>query len=662
MSRSPTLLHRNDSDDASPGAADATLFGRVHTGFSKFAAVFAAGATIWIFAIMLMICADVIGLKVFSRPLYGVVELTAASIVAVVFAQLPYTLFERRMTRADFLITTLEASTPRISLALNLIFAISGFCVFALLAWVLIDPTLSSIIEREFIGTQGIFTMQVWPINVIILLGVAMTALEFAFQVIETIRDVRAMRGWVQIATVIGLLAVAAGMLVWLSPEIGRSGIGVIGIVALVAMILLGMHIPVAMILVALVGVWLIRENPGLALRTMRSAVTGTINKFDFGVVPLFVLMGLLVDASDLGRDAYRVAASLLRRLYGGLAIATVAANTVFAAITGISIASAAVFTRVAVPQMTEHHYSPGFAAGTVAGSSVLGMLIPPSLLLIIYGFVTETSVGSLFIAATLPGLLLAFSFCLFIYLAARFAPERVGCPDIADDVPDVTAGEVFRALAPIFFLVFVVLGGIYGGLFTPTQAGAVGAAATLLVAVARRSLTWKSLWRVMKETGVISVTILLLIIAAAAFTKMLVMSGIPNAIVAAFVEQGIGFWTFMLGYFAVIIFLGMFLDSTSIILIVVPLVVGIVPEVTQGIVAYDPLIWFGIVTIIAVEIGLLTPPFGITVYVVKATLGNDDITLLAIFKGALPFVFIMAVVMLILTAFPAISLFWLAP
>ncbi len=661
MSRSPTLLHRGFDADDPEGSRQRSWFDRLHIAFSKCAAFLAAGATSWIFVIMVMICADVIGLKVFSRPLYGVVELTAASIVAVVFAQLPHTLFEKRMTRADFLISSLEIRTPSFAAALNLIFCLCGLGIFGALAWSLIAPTTSALLNGEFIGTQGIFTMQVWPIKAIILLGVVMTAIEFAFQSIHQLRDITAGHAWKSVVLV-SVVLVAIILIIAFSPNPDRVWIGTVAVGALVAMILLGMHIPVAMMLVALVGVWLIRDNPTLAVKTIRSAATGSINKFDFGVVPLFVLMGLLVDASDLGKDAYRVMAALLRRLYGGLAIATVAANTVFAAITGISIASAAVFTRVAVPQMTEHHYSPGFAAGTVAGSSVLGMMIPPSLLLIIYGFVTETSVGSLFIAATLPGLLLAASFCLFIYLAARFAPERVGCPAIADDISPVSAREIFKALFPILFLVFIVMGGIYGGVFTPTQAGAVGAAATLVVAVLRRSLTWRSLWRVMKETGVISVTILMLIVAASAFTKMLVMSGIPNAIVSVFLEQGVSFWGFMLGYFAVIILLGMFLDSTSIILIVVPLVIGIVPDITHGVVIGDPMIWFGIVTIIAVEIGLLTPPFGITVYVVKATLDRDDITLVDIFKGAMPYVGIMAIVMIILTAFPTISLFWLQP
>ncbi|MGR3436094.1 MAG: TRAP transporter large permease, partial [Shimia sp.] len=375
--------------------------------------------------------------------------------------------------------------------------------------------------------------------------------------------------------------------------------------------------------------------------------------------VPLFVLMGLLVDAADLGRDAFRVTASLLRRLRGGLAIATVGANAAFAAVTGISIASAAVFTRVAVPQMEAHHYATGFAAGTVAGSSVLGMMIPPSLLLIIFGFVTETSIGALFLAAVIPGLLLALAFALYIWIVARFAPERVGCPTVADDLPPVAGGEVARAFLPIVVLMFVVLGGIYGGLFTPTQAGAVGAASTLVIAAVRRRLSWAVLWSVMKDTGVISVTILLLVIAASAFTKMLVMSGIPNVLAQALLAQGVGFWTFMLGYALIVVLLGMFLDSTSIILIVVPLVVGAVPGIAGGHVGPDTLVWFGIVTVLVVEIGLLTPPFGISVYVVKATLGRDDVPIMAIFRGALPFVGLMAAVTVLLVAFPGLTTVW---
>ena len=618
----------------------------------------AAVATVWIFVLMILICADVIGLNFFSTPLYGVVEVTAASIVAVVFAQLPHTLAQGRLTRADFLLDALSRGAPALARALDLAFVFAGAVIFALLAYALVEPTWSSWADGDYLGTQGLFTMPVWPIGAIILLGVGLTAIESAGQTIsgavETLRTPRA----AAVFCLIAFLSVTVPALIfWLDPS--RIFLGTLGIAALVFLILLGMHVPVAMMLVGLVGVWFIRDNPELALRTLRSSATSAVAKFEFGVVPLFVLMGLLVDASDLGRDAYRVAASLLRKLHGGLAIATVAANAAFAAVTGISIASAAVFTRIAVPQMEAHNYATGFAAGTVAGSSVLGMMIPPSLLLIIFGFVTETSIGALFLAAVIPGLLLAVAFCLYIYLVARFMPERVGCPVAADDIGPVGMTDIFRAFAPIVLLMGVVLGGIYGGLFTPTQAGAVGAAATLLLAFARRRLTLSVLWSVMKDTGVISVTILLLVIAASAFTKMLVMSGIPNAFASMLLAEGVGFWVFMLGYFAVIVLLGMFLDSTSIILIVVPLVASAVPHIAGFHVPGDVMVWFGIVTVLAVEIGLLTPPFGISVYVVKATLGRDDVPIGAIFRGAFPYVCIMAAITLLLTLVPILTTVW---
>ncbi|MEM8851681.1 MAG: TRAP transporter large permease subunit [Pseudomonadota bacterium] len=647
--------------EAPSSGAPAPAVGALRRVLDPATSALAAAATAWIFVLMILVCADVIGLKVFSRPVYGVVEVTAASIVAVVFAQLPHTLALGRLTRADFFIAPLAVGAPSLAKALEAAFAATGTVIFALLTIALWEPTWSAWADGDYIGTQGIFTMPIWPISLLVLLGIALTAVEFAVQTVERLGDLRAAPRPLLVSLTLVLIVAALGVLI-LILDPGRIALGVIGIAALVLLILVGMHVPVAMMLVGLIGVWVIRDNPDLALRTLRSATTSAVAKFEFGVVPLFVLMGLLVDASDLGRDAYRVAAALLRKLYGGLAIATVAANAAFAAVTGISIASAAVFTRIAVPQMEAHQYSTGFAAGTVAGSSVLGMMIPPSLLLIIFGFVTETSIGALFLAAIIPGLLLAVAFCVYIYLAARFAPERLGCPAVADDIAPVSWAEIGKAMAPILVLMGVVLGGIYGGVFTPTQAGAVGAAATLIVTALKGRLSAPILWKVMKDTGVVSVTILLLVIAASAFTKMLVMSGIPNAFAQMLLAEGVGFWLFILGYFAVIVILGMFLDSTSIILIVVPLVVAAVPQIVGAHVPGDVMVWFGIVTVLAVEIGLLTPPFGISVYVVKATLDRDDVPIGAIFRGALPFVGIMAAVMLVLTALPVLTTIWSLP
>ncbi|MGR3436674.1 MAG: TRAP transporter small permease subunit, partial [Shimia sp.] len=255
----------------------------------------AAAATAWIFVLMVLICADVIGLQVFRQPLYGVVELTAASIVAVVFAQLPHTLAQDRVTRADFLIGALHMSRPRLAAALELAFAVAGVVVFVLLVDALISPTLSSWQDGEYIGTQGLFTLPLWPIKVLIWIGVAMTMLEFAAQAIARGASVGLKASLLTLAVLAAVVALS-----WAVAEAdpGRIALGTAAIGLLLVMILMGMHVPVAMMAVALLGVWFLRDNPGLAVRTLRSAATGTIAKFEFGVVPLFVLMGLLVDAA----------------------------------------------------------------------------------------------------------------------------------------------------------------------------------------------------------------------------------------------------------------------------------------------------------------------------------------------------------------------------
>ncbi|MEE4347063.1 MAG: TRAP transporter large permease subunit, partial [Paracoccaceae bacterium] len=200
--------------------------------------------------------------------------------------------------------------------------------------------------------------------------------------------------------------------------------IGFVLIVLLVALVLLGMQIAYALFGVAFIGIWIIRDNIDLGFRMLELTVYSGIADYLFATIPLFVLMGLLVSVSNVGRDTFEVAEELLRRVLCGLGVATVAANTVFAAVTGVSIASAAVFTQVAVPEMTRHGYRPAFAAGTVAGSSVLGMMIPPSLLLIIYGVLAEVSIGGMFIAGIVPGLLMAMGFVVMLMLMALLAPK----------------------------------------------------------------------------------------------------------------------------------------------------------------------------------------------------------------------------------------------
>lgn len=428
--------------------------------------------------------------------------------------------------------------------------------------------------------------------------------------------------------------------------------IGLISIIVMLLLVYAGMHVGVALTLVSVVGIWAIKGRFIIASKLLALAAADSIASHVFGVVPLFVLMGLLVSVSDMGRDAFDVANRLLGRLTAGLGVATVAANAVFAAITGISIASAAVFTKVAVPEMMRLGYRPRFAVGVVAGSSVLGMLIPPSLLLILYGILVEESVGDLFIAGILPGLVLALAFVAYILVLSRIRPGAILVP--AAERPNPPKADEGRGvgarLLPILALVVLVLGGIYGGVFTPTEAGGVGALGALVLALGKRKLDARGMWRVLVETGHVTASICFLIIAANIYSRMLSLTGVPMELGQWFEQAGFGLYGFLLVYVLVTLALGTILDSSSILLIMLPLVLPMLHSLQID------LVWFGIITIIAVEVGLLTPPLGLSAYVIKSTLNDDRIGLGSIFLGALPFAGMMLLVLALVVAVPELA------
>jgi tripartite ATP-independent transporter DctM subunit len=408
------------------------------------------------------------------------------------------------------------------------------------------------------------------------------------------------------------------------------------------------------MLTVSFAGVALIR-NETVAFRMIGAVANDSIREYLFAVVPLFVLMGLLVTVSGVGKDTFDVFERLLHRVRAGLGIATVFANAVFASITGISIASASVFARVAVPEMTRHGYNRRFATGVVAGSSVLGMLIPPSLLMIVYAVLAEESVGRMFLAGIGPGILLSFMFALAIWLMGTFRPAWVfDRQDDAGGYQDLTALDTMLKAVPILSLVVIVLGGLYGGFLNPTEAGAVGALGALIIALLRRSLTGRSFWALLVETGQITVSVLFLIMAATFFSRMLALSGVPRELAEVFLSGPIGPFGFLLAYLILIIFLGCLIDSISIMLILLPVALPVAEAA-----GFD-LIWFGVLTVLAVEVGLLTPPFGLSVYVIKSATEDPDLQVGEIFRGALPFVIATVLSLGVIVVFPSIAT-WLA-
>jgi tripartite ATP-independent transporter DctM subunit len=616
-------------------------------------------ASFSILFMMLMICAD-IGMRFFfNAPIGGVAEIIANLIVTAVFLQFGSTIRGGRLIRADFVMAYWTSHRPALARVVEMLFFAVGALMLAILSLWLWRDFVQAFRSDEFTGAPGAYMIALWPFKLGIAVGCGVALFECVIMVVQagaglcwrggrTAGRAPVAADWAAIAAYIA--AVVVFLTVAAFGALTPIQIAMLTLVGLVAAIAAGMPIAFALLALSSLGIWLIRDNFVIAENALGLSASGTIRSYEFGVVPLFVIMGLMLDRADVGRDAFLVSCSLLRRIRGGLGIATVLANAIFASITGSSMASAAVFSRISVLPMIETGYMKRFAVGIVAGSSVLGMLIPPSILMIIYGLIAEASIGKLFIAGILPGLLLSAAFAVLIIVLSTFFPRFTGAPK-PFDMGTLSWLAIIVRLLPVVFIVLTIMGGIYLGVFTPTEAGAVGALAAFAVAAARRKLNARVVRDVVLETGYISATILILFVAANNYGRMLTISGLPVQLTSSITHLDIGMPTFLAIYFVILIFLGMILDSVSIMLVILPIALPVV-----AILQADP-IWFGIVTVVAIEIGLLTPPFGLSVFVVKGTLPPGLVTLGDVFVGTGPFVVVMTLVTVLLMVFPQISL-----
>lgn len=642
-------------------ASQRRLISRVDDGFNFALSAFSSA---WIFLIMLLMCADILMRNLFNAPMSGLVEFVGLSVPTIVFLQMPNAFSEHRLVRAELVIVPLEQYRPRVAAVFNLIFALVGLFVFwKILVWAWPD-FIKAYESGEFAGAQGAYAIPVWPFKLALIVGTAFALIQlvklcatYALMIIKVQPRAGQAKDLSPAASILiaaVFLAAVAGFIAFMfAGNLSPVQIGIYTFAAMIAFVLLGMPIALVLISLSYLGIWILRSGEFMAINTLGLAASSGIASYEFGVIPLFIMMGLILEKADVGRDAFTVAATLLRNLRGGLGVATVFANAIFACIVGSSVASAAVFSRIAAPVMVAHGYTKSFALGCVAGSSVLGMLIPPSLLLIIYGLVAEESVGKLFIAAVIPGLILSFAFALMIYGMTWLTPKLIGNVRAADNIEAASWSEILTKLAPIILLVVAVVGGIYGGIFTPTEAAAVGAALAFIIAVSKKRIDWSAFRAIVVETGFVSAAILFLIIAANLYTRQVALTGIPMKVADWVTAANFDMTGFLTIYLVILLFLGMILDSVSIMLIMLPIMMPVL-DVLDG-----NKIWFGVVTVVAIEIGLLTPPFGLSIYVVKGVLPKNYASLATIFIGAIPFVLCMILVTILLMAFPELSL-WL--
>jgi tripartite ATP-independent transporter DctM subunit len=429
------------------------------------------------------------------------------------------------------------------------------------------------------------------------------------------------------------------------------SDVGIAGLMLALTFtaILFGVHIGISLLIFSLLGTILVTGDLGATAALLGTGPFYVLFEYELVVIPLFILMGDFVIMAGASQDLYDAFHVWLRKVRGGLAVATVLANAVFAAVTGVSIASAAVFSKVALPQMINFGYEKKFTLGTVAGSSVLGMLIPPSVLFIVYGIFSEESIGKLFMAGVIPGLILTVIYCVGISVMIRVRPELAGRTASNEKLGRWGKLRAIRETWGVLSLIVVVLGGMYGGILTPTEAGAAGAIGSFLLAIVRGRFKAANMRHALHETGLVTASFFLLFIGAQLFSRMLAVTGFVRVLTEVLVSLPVHPMVIILLMVIVWLILGCLIDSISIMILTLPLMLPVVKALGFN------LIWFGVVATITIEMGLITPPFGMVVFVMKSTIG-EGVAVEDIFKGTLPFLLMMVMALAIVIAFPALS------
>lgn len=424
----------------------------------------------------------------------------------------------------------------------------------------------------------------------------------------------------------------------------------IIGLIGLGMVLLLAfMRVPlgISLLTVAIGGITALNSFD-IARTMIPMTLTEAAFSYELAVVPLFILMGNVLSRTGISEDLFRAANAFLGGVRGGLALATMVTCAGFSAVCGSSFATAATMAKVAYPSMQKYGYSDRLASATIAAGGTLGILIPPSIILMIYGILTQQNIGELFIAGVLPGLLGLAMYMGVIYLIAVFKPEH------APRGQRGTAQERWASLAgvwPFVTLFLLIIGGLYMGWFTATEAGGIGAGMALLIALSQRRLGWSRFAEVMKETAYTSVMLYVVLFGAMLFSQFISFSGLADELLNLVNGSGLSRMGILIAILAVFLLLGCVMDSMAIILIFVPLFMPTL--VAQG---FD-LVWFGIIVVVLTEIGLITPPVGMNVFVLKANLPKVPVG--AIFRGLVPFIGVDVLRLAVLVMFPFISL-WL--
>jgi len=621
----------------------------------------AFGGVLAMLLIAMVTIADVLLRTIANAPIVAMNEITEVFFAVAIAACFPVGLTQRIHVTVDLLATRYG---PRLTAWLRVVGALLLLWLFALIAWRLGDIAANLTETSE---TTIILQIPTWPfiwlvagfaglgaIFQFIVLGVeAINALRVGESATNTPRDINRPLMLILLAAFVGSLGI-----LWVFPEFvswiavaAKASPSVVAFVIFgLVWVLLLLIIPIAASvgLLGIIGIAVLL-GPGQSMSVFGTGTHEFITNSQISVLPLFLMMGVLAAAAGLAEDIYNLAHAVLGGLRGGLALATIGGCAGFGAVTGSSIATAATIGRVALPEMDRRGYATGLSTGCVAAGGTLGALVPPSGILVMYSFLTEVSIGQLFVAAMIPGLLAAILYMMTVSVYVRVFPNSAPITQKVDWAEMARAGR--RGITVIVLFV-LVMGGIYTGVFTATEAASVGAVAAFVIALYRGKLKGAAFWNVMGETASITAMIYALIIGGLTFSFFVGITGLPELLVTTIGNLDLAPKAIIGIFMVVFVLLGAVMEAFAILIITVPILAGLIMDL-----GFD-LIWWGIVMVAVVEIGVITPPFGVNVFVLKSMAGAD-VPLTTVFRGVMPFVFSAFIKLALLILIPALAL-WL--
>ncbi|MFV0439260.1 MAG: TRAP transporter large permease subunit [Desulfopila sp.] len=593
---------------------------------------------------MFLTAFDVIGRFVFQQPIKGSQELSAVMLVLVVFFGVAYTARQKEHVRIELLLMHLG---PKTRLVFDII---SELISLVLIAGIAYQGLVQMETQKERFLTTTLLQMPLWPFALLLSFGALLLAIVLLRDIIASCGSFASQhwRKW-QIVVFGCTLAAVTALGVWAfsyENPFEPTTVGVAGMIIMLVLMFIGVPIGFCMSAVGTIGMmYVINDAAGLTL--LQTTPFDTTCSYDLTVVPLFILMGAIAYRSGISKDLYMMVYRWLGHLPGGLAIATIGACGGFAAVSGSSLATAATMGMVALPEMKNRQYSPALATGCIAAGGTLGILIPPSVVLIIYGFLTTQPISTLFMAGFLPGLLQVFLYMIVVYWMCKRNPA-MGPPGQRSNMRERVLS--LKNTWGVIFLFLVVIGGLYVGIFTPTEAGGIGAFGAFLFIILRGRLNLKNISASLKDSVKTTAMSFIVLMGAMFLGYFLTVTQLPTALSETVSNLPVNRYVILLMILIVYLLLGCVMDSLSIVLITVPIFFPVVEAL-----GFNP-IWFGIIMVRVVEIGMITPPVGINVFIIKGV--APDVPMHTIFKGIMPFLTADLIHLLLLIALPQIALF----